>query len=377
MRIERAVLREIRLRLRQPFRSSRGMIEERRVVLVTLEGGGCEGWGECVAGVDASSPETADTAWGELSALLRGVPGGDVTRPGDLLGASDAGRRMARAAVEMAAWDLLARARARSLSAELGGTAASIPVGVSVGLQRSAAELIEAVTTHLADGYARVKVKIEPGRDVEMLRALRACFPRARLWADANAAYTLADLPRLREIADLGVELLEQPLAVDDLAGHARLQRELATMICLDESIACEADARRAVELRACRAVNLKPGRAGGHGESLRIHDLLRAEGVHLWCGGMLESGVGRAHNVALASLPGFTLPGDISASRRYWERDVVKPAFDVEGGRLRVPTAPGIGVQVDRDHVAALTTREVVFELGPHAPAGRMHQGQ
>jgi O-succinylbenzoate synthase len=363
VKIERAVLREIGMHLREPFRTHRGTVHVRRVVLVTLFAEGCEGWGECVAGVDASSPETVDGSWMALErVLLPGAVGRHAGRPEESVDAVGAGP-MARAAVEMAAWDLAARLEGVSLARKLGGTQKSVPVGASVGLQSDDAHLIDVVARHLEETYARVKVKIEPGREVAMLAALRARFPTARLWADANAGYTLDDLETLRRLDAFGLELLEQPLAVDDLNGHARLQKAIETPLCLDESIVSETAARRALEAGACRVVNLKPGRLGGHAESIRVHDLCRAGGVPVWCGGMLETGVGRAHNLALASLPGFTLPGDISASRRYWERDVVVPEFEVVNGSMAVPTGPGIGVQVDEDYLRAVTVREKVIE--------------
>jgi O-succinylbenzoate synthase len=260
MRIERAVLREIGLRLREPFRTRRGTIDQRRILLLTLEGDGLEGWAECVAGVDASSPETVDTAWRALAeGLLPRVVRGEGASPEEVIapGAAPGADKMASAAVEMAAWDLAVRAEGVSLARRLGGERVSVEVGVSVGLQPDDARLEEVVAGYLAEGYARVKIKIEPGRDVEMLARVRAAFPEVRLWADANAAYTLEDAPRLQEFDALGLELLEQPLAPNDLVGHARLQDMLTTPICLDESIASEADARRALELGACRVVNL------------------------------------------------------------------------------------------------------------------------
>lgn len=381
MKVERAVLREIGLELREPFRTRRGTVHHRRILLLTLEGEGLEGWAECVAGVDESFPETVDTAWRALEeGLLPRVVGREVTHPEEILswGSGLGDQMMALAAVEMAAWDLAARAEGVSLARKLGGERSSVDVGVSIGLQTSDARLEEVVAGYLAEGYARVKIKIEAGRDVEMLARLRERFPEVRLWADANAAYTLADAPRLRELDALGLELLEQPLAANDLVGHARLQEMLTTPLCLDESIGSEADARRALELGACRVVNLKPGRVGGLTESLRIHDLLHSAGIPVWCGGMLESGIGRAHNLALASLPGFTLPGDISASRRYWVRDIVTPEFELSAGRMAVPSAPGIGVTVDLERVRALTVREAVLAApSAHARTGRKHQGQ
>ena len=366
MRIERAILREIRLRLKDPFRTSKGVVHARRVVLVTLFADGCEGWGECVAGVDASSLETADGAWRTLEeGLLPGAIGGEVTRrlarASDLVaGAAD--EPIARAALEMARWDLAARLDGVSLSRKLGGTQPSVPVGVSIGLQSTDERLTEVVAEHLANGYARVKVKIEPGRDVDMLSAVRERFPNARLWADANGAYSLAEIGGLKQLDGLGLELIEQPLAADDLTGHARLQSEIDTSLCLDESITSADAAKRALDLGACRVLNIKPARLGGHAEAVRIHDLCRAAGVPVWCGGMLESGVGRAHNLALASLPGFTLPGDISASRRYWERDIVEPPFEIAEGQMAVPSGLGIGVAVDEDYVRSVTVRESVI---------------
>ena len=218
------------------------------------------------------------------------------------------------------------------------------------------------ITDYLEEGYARVKIKIKPGRDIEMLSLVRERFPSVALVADANSAYTLADLPRLKELDGLHLEMIEQPLARDDFLGHARLQGEIATRICLDESISSAQDTALALELGSCRTINIKPGRVGGLGESGRIHDLMRAAELPVWCGGMLETGIGRAHNLALASLPGFTLPGDISASRRYWERDIVAPEFEVIDGLMAVPSAPGIGVEVDVGRIEALTVREAAF---------------
>jgi len=364
-RIERATLREIRLRLREPFRTSLGLVQDRRVVVVTLEAEGVEGWGECVAGVDASSTETGDSAWQALEAsLLPRAVGREVGVSAAVAqGLDHADQPMAAAAVEMAAWDLAARAEGVSLAKKLGGGAReSVAVGVSVGLQSTDARLAEVVADYVAEGYGRVKVKIEPGRDVGMLASLRERFPTLRLWADANGAYDRSDFARLRELDGLGLELLEQPLAPGDLDGHTRLRREMATPICLDESVTTLLAARRVIDMGACDVLNLKPGRLGGHAESVRVHDLARAADVPVWCGGMLECGIGRAHNLALASLPGFTLPGDLSASRRYWERDVVVPPHEVVGGRMAVPTGPGIGVEVDRDFLRSLTVRERTF---------------
>jgi len=366
VKIERATLREIPLRLKEFFEISSGGSQDRRVVLLTLEGDGLEGWSECVAAGDPSyAYETADTAWHVLTDfILPNIVGRDARDPEDILAPVSwiRGHGMAKAAVEMAGWDMAARADGVSLSRKLGGTSKAVPVGVSVGLKPDDEALHEQVAGFIEDGYARVKIKIKPGRDVEMLAGLRERFPDTPFMADANSAYTLDDTDRLRELDSLDLMMIEQPLRCDDFLHHARLQERIETPVCLDESIKSEGDTELALELGSCRIINIKPGRVGGLGVSSRIHDIMRAQGLQVWCGGMLESGVGRAHNVALASLPGFTLPGDISASRRYWERDIVSPEFEVADGLMTVPTGPGIGVEVDVERIEALTTRIVTF---------------
>lgn len=366
MKIERAELREIPLRLKEYFEISSGGKQDRRILLLTLEGEGLEGWGECVVGEDPGySYETTETAWHMLTDfILPAVVGRTADGPEEVLAPVRwiRGHRMAKAAVEMAAWDLAARMDGVSLSRKLGGTRDAVPVGVSVGLQKSDDLLHEKVAGYVAEGYARVKIKIKPGRDVEMLAGLRERFPDVAFMADANSAYTLADALRLSELDALGLMMIEQPLSHEDFLHHARLQEQLQTPICLDESIESVDDVELALALGSCRIINIKPGRVGGHASSRRIHDAMRAQGLPVWCGGMLESGVGRAHNVALASLEGFTLPGDISASRRYWERDIVDPEFEVVDGTMRVPTGPGIGVEPDRERIADLTVRSAAF---------------
>lgn len=366
MKIERAELREIPLRLKEYFEISSGGKQDRRVLLLTLEGEGLEGWGECVVGEDPSySYETTETAWHLLTDfILPRVVGREADGPEDVLSPVSwiRGHHMAKAAVEMAAWDLAARVDGVSLSKKLGGTRDRVAVGVSVGIQKTDEALHEKVAGYVDEGYARVKIKIKPGRDVDMLAGLRQRFPELPLMADANSAYTLADADRLKELDALDLMMIEQPLFYDDFLEHARLQERLTTPVCLDESIESVGDLELALELGSCRIVNIKPGRVGGHASSMRIHDRMRAAGLPVWCGGMLESGVGRAHNVALASLDSFTLPGDISASRRYWERDIVEPEFTVEEGEMRVPDGPGIGVQPDLDRIASLTVRRATF---------------
>jgi O-succinylbenzoate synthase len=366
MKIERAVLRELPLRLKEFFQISSGGKQDRRILLLTLYSDGEEGWSECVASEDPSyAYETTDGAWHILTDfILPNIVGREASGPEDILSPVSwiRGHGMSKAAVEMAGWDLAARMDGVSLSKKLGGERDVVPVGVSIGLKPTDEELHEAVAGYLEDGYARVKIKIKPGRDVEMLAGLRERFPDTLFMADANSAYRLKDSDRLREMDALDLTMIEQPLRYDDFLEHARLQERIETPVCLDESIKGEGDLALALELESCRIVNIKPGRVGGFGVSSRIHDTMRAAGLPVWCGGMLESGVGRAHNLALASLPGFTLPGDISASQRYWPQDIVTPEFEVEDGVMKVPTGPGLGVELDLDRIHGLTVREAEF---------------
>jgi len=366
VKIERVEIREIRMQLREPFEISTGVSYDRRVLLVTLHSDGITAWGECVAGETPTySYETTDTAWSILTGLiLPRVAGAVMESPADLLPVFEGirGHPMARAAVEMAAWDLEAKAADRSLASLVGGVRDSVPVGVSIGLQETDEELYRKVGDYVEEGYKRIKVKIKPGRDVFMLGGLRDRYPDVPIMADANSAYSLDDLPRLRELDELDLMMIEQPLAHDDYLDHARLQSELVTPICLDESIRSVRDAALALEIGACRIINVKPGRVGGLSSAKAIHDLCVEHQIPVWCGGMLESGVGRAHNVALASLPGFTLPGDISASRRYWSEDIVTPEFVLDGGTVAVPSGPGIGVEVREDLVDAWAVRKADF---------------
>ena len=366
MKIDRVDIREIRMRLREPFEVSTGFTRDRRVLLVALHSDGIVAWGECVAGETPDySYETTDTAWSILTDLiLPRVAGAVMESSADLLPVFEGirGHPMARAAVEMAAWDLEAKAGGHSLASLVGGVRDSVPVGVSIGLQGPAEELHRKVVDYIEQGYQRIKVKIKPGRDVVMLKGLRDRHPDVPLMADANSAYSLEDLPRLRELDGLDLMMIEQPLAHDDYLDHARLQSEMGTPICLDESIRSVRDASLALEIGACRIINIKPGRVGGLSSAKAIHDLCVEHEIPVWCGGMLESGVGRAHNVALASLPGFTLPGDISSSRRYWTEDIVTPEFVLDRGAVAVPSGPGIGVEVREDVVAEWTVRQADF---------------
>jgi O-succinylbenzoate synthase len=355
-------LREVHLRLKERFEISTGGWDERRILLLRMESEDGEAWSECVAAEAPNySYETPETAWHILTDfVLPGILGMDFDGPEGVLEPLSwiRGHPMALATVEMGAWALEATARNVSLSALLGGERTSVPVGVSVGLKPTDEELLLEVERRLEEGYKKIKLKIKPGRDVEMLRAVRDRFPQAPLMVDANSSYTLEDLPRLRELDGLGLMMVEQPLAFNDFREHALLQAELKTPICLDESITCPGDARLALELGSGRIINIKPGRVGGFGASKEIHDLCAAQGVPVWCGGMLEAGVGRAYNLALASLPNFTLPGDISESRRYWVEDIVEPEFVMSDGMMPIPDGVGLGVKVRMDRVEALTKK-------------------
>lgn len=366
MKIDRIELREIRMELVEPFEISSGVRQARRVLLINLISDGIIGWGECVAGEDPGySYETTQTAWHVLTDLiLKRIVGTEVATASCILDSINGirGHRMAKAAVEMAAYDLEAKLKGNRLADHIGGIRDTVKVGVSVGLQPTDEELYQKVEEFIRQEYSRIKIKIKPGRDVEMLTGLRKRFPDFPMMADANSAYTLEDWPKLKALDDLDLMMIEQPLDCDDYLDHSRLQEKLQTPICLDESIRSVGDAELAIELGACRIINIKPGRVGGFESSKDIHDLCLANGLPVWCGGMLESGVGRAHNVALATLPGFILPGDISASRRYWHTDIVNPEFIVVEGEIHVPSGLGIGVEVKGDMVDELTVRKEVF---------------
>ncbi len=367
LRIESLTLREIHLTLKEPFRISSGTQSRRRIVLVELRSAdGVVGWSECAAGEFPNySPETPDTAWHAIREWVAPrVLGREFAGPQEIQPVLDEnfrGHNMAKAAVEMGAWELTARAEGVSLAKKLGGVRDRIQVGISLGIQESPEALVGKVRAALERGYKKVKIKIKPGADVEYVRAAReALGPDAPLMADANNAYSLADTSSLEALDDLGLMMIEQPLAWDDLLRHVVLQARLKTPVCLDESITGVDRAADMLALGAGRIVNIKPGRVGGFRQSLAIHDLCAEEGVPVWCGGMLESGVGRAHNVALASLLNFTLPGDLSPSERYWERDIVTPEWIMDReGWIGVPVdRPGMGVEPDLDRIEDLTVR-------------------
>jgi O-succinylbenzoate synthase len=360
MKLTGIELRRIQMPLVAPFRTSFGTETFRDILLVRAVTADAEGWGECVAMTDPLySSEYADAAADVvrrfLVPALAACPNLDAVRVAPALAAFK-GHRMAKAAVEMAVLDAELRAAGRPLSRELGATADRVPCGVSVGIMNSVGELLDVVGGYLDAGYVRIKLKIEPGWDVEPVRAVRERFgDELRLQVDANTAYTLADAGQLARLDPFGLLLIEQPLDEEDLLGHAELARMIGTPVCLDESITSARVAAQAITLGACKIVNIKPGRVGGYLEARRIHDLCAAHDVPVWCGGMLESGLGRAANVALAALPGFTLPGDTSASDRYYRTDITEP-FVLEDGHLRVPAGPGIGVAPLPDALEAVT---------------------
>ncbi len=366
MKIDRIEIREIGLRLRERFEISSGSKQDRRILLITVSADGLTGWGECVAAEEPNySYETTDTAWHIMEDfLVPALVGSEVADPRNLLDAAPwvRGHRMAKAGLEMAAWDLEARRQGISLRNLVGGERSEVPVGVSIGLQKEDAALLDKIAEYTEAGYRKIKIKIKPGRDVEMLEAVRSKYPDAPIMADANSAYTLDDIPRLKAFDPIGLLMIEQPLAHDDLHDHAILQEQVETPVCLDESIRSLSDTRLALAIGAGKIVNIKPGRVGGFRSSIDIHDTCRTADVPVWCGGMLESGIGRAHNLALASLPGFSIPGDISESRRYWEQDVVLPEFTMQDGMMSVPDGIGIGVEPDIERIKSLTVRHEVF---------------
>lgn len=375
MRIESVTLYRVNLPLVRPFRTSFGTETLREALVVRVKGTSRddgstgeerEGWGECVAGSDPLySSEFVDSAWLTMRAHLvpRLLGAGDVSASlvGPLLSAFK-GHRMAKAALEMAVLDLELRRSALSFAHYLGAVHESVTPGVSVGIPGSLPELMEIVGAHLDEGYCRVKLKIEPGWDVEAVAAVRERFgDELKLQVDANTAYTRADIPHLAKLDAFGLLLIEQPLDEEDLLGHAELANNIATPVCLDESIVSAATAAQAIALGACSVVNIKAGRVGGYLEARRVHDTCQAHGVPVWCGGMLETGLGRAANLALGALPGMVLPGDISATDRYYKADITPP-FILEAGAITVPTGPGLGVEVDHTTLAELTSQTEVI---------------
>ena len=368
MRIDRLELFLCRLPLVHFFETSFGRSYDREFILARMEGEGHEGWGEAVAeGHPYYSGETTETVWHIVTQFLAPlVVGREFEHPRDVFPAMKRVRthNMAKALLEMTAWDLHAKITGRSLSAELGGTRDRIASGVSIGIQDSLEQLVEKVAKERAAGYQRIKIKIKPGWDIDAVDRVRGKFGDIPLMVDANAAYRLEDSAHLARLDPYDLMMIEQPLDYDDVMDHVALQQALATPICLDESIHTVRIARDAIAARACRIINIKPGRVGGHQQSIELHDLCAAHDIPVWHGGMLESGIGRAHNIHLASLPNFRLPGDIAASKRYYVPDLIEPGIDIaEDGTIAVPTGPGIGVTVRRDRVEKATERHLVID--------------
>ncbi|HEX3375541.1 MAG TPA: o-succinylbenzoate synthase, partial [Candidatus Acidoferrales bacterium] len=330
MKVQKITLREIRMPLVTPFETSFGRLMDRRMLIVQVESDGVSGWGESVAGEGPFyAPETVETAWLILRDFLWPIiKGRDFATAADVWQALDPvrGHNMAKGAVESAIWDAEARQKKLPLWKFLGGVHREISCGVSIGIKPTVEELISTVECELAAGYQRIKIKIKPGNDVAPVERLRQLFPQIRLMVDANSAYRLQDWPHLKRLEAYYLMMIEQPLGWDDIYSHAELQRKLETPICLDECIHSEEHARAAIELRACRIINIKLGRVGGYTPARQIHDLCKSSQIPVWCGGMLESGIGRAHNIALSTLENFSLPGDVTASRRYWTEDIITP---------------------------------------------------
>ena len=368
--IQSIELREIRLPLIHFFETSFGRTTERRIVLACVrDAAGAEGWGEFTAGEGPFySDEWTDTGWDTLCEFLGPmVLGKRVDSAADVFALMKLvrGHRMAKATIETACWDLEARKLGVPLWQHLGGTRREIASGVSIGIQDTPEILLEKIGKEVDAGYQRIKIKIKPGWDLQIIERVRREFPSIPLMGDANSAYTLADVPLFNQLDQFNLMMLEQPLAHDDIFDHAKLQREIQTPICLDESIHSAADATHAIALGSCKIINIKLGRVGGHTEAKRLERVARESDIPVWCGGMLESGIGRAHNIAMSTLAGFSLPGDVSASERYWEEDIIEPPVTVTArGTIAVSDAPGIGFNLNLPRIDALTVRKQTINL-------------
>lgn len=364
MRVEAITLRKLKMRLKAPFETSFGVSDERSVILVELLAEGLTGWSEItVHDGPFFNSETPVTAWHVVRDFLAPlVFGQNINAASDVpqLFTSIRGHEMARAGIENALWDIEAQQKGVSIAKLLGGTRAEISSGVSLGLQASPEALLKKIAIELAAGYQRIKLKIKPGKDLEYVRAVRAAHPDILLSVDANSAYSLDDAEHLKRLDEFNLLMMEQPLWWDDIFSHAKLQKLIKTPICLDECIRHARDAQAAIELGAARVINIKLGRVGGHSSAREIQALCVARKIPAWCGGMLECGIGRAHNIAVSSLPGYTLPGDVSASKRYWHEDVIEPEVEVSArGTICIPQSPGLGYHVRRDLIDRLTVEK------------------
>jgi O-succinylbenzoate synthase len=364
MIIDRITLREIRMPLVHFFETSFGRTTHRRILLVEVRSEGATGWGEVTAGeFPFYNEEWVDASW----LLLRDIMGPKLVgrkiesaaKVGRALPAVR-GHRMTAGGLEAAVWDLEARKLGVPLWKHIGGNRGDVACGVSIGIQDSIDQLLGLIEREVAAGYRRVKIKIKPGWDIDVVRRVREKFPDLPLMVDANSAYSLTDADHLKQLDAFNLMMIEQPLAHDDIIDHAKLQQKLNTAICLDECIRSARHAEQAIEMRACRIINIKLGRVGGFSEALLVHNVARAGGIPVWCGGMLESGIGRAHNIALSTLDNFKLPGDVSASKRYWQRDIIQPPVEVlPGGVIELRETPGFGYEIDHDYLKIVTLRE------------------
>ncbi|MFC4558981.1 o-succinylbenzoate synthase [Virgibacillus kekensis] len=367
--IEKIKLRRLNMTLKDSFTTSFGTLQEKDFfILEAVDVEGNRGFGESVA---FSSPwyseETVETNYHVIKDfLINLLRGKQIDHPDDVfeIFRSIRGNNMAKAAVEGAIWDLYAKQNNLSLSEALGGTKKKIDVGISIGIQPSVGALLKTVDHYVSAGYKRIKIKIKPGWDYEVLREVKLTFPSIPIMADANSAYTLEDISQLQKLDELDLLMIEQPLAHDDIVDHSKLQSAMHTPICLDESIHSVADAKQAIELGSCKIINIKIGRVGGLSESKRIHDICQQNGIEVWCGGMLEAGIGRAHNIALTTLPQFVLPGDTAGSERYWKKDIITPEVVVKDGQISVPEGPGIGYAIDDDALDSFTVHKEEFQL-------------
>jgi len=365
MKLDRITLRQIRMPLVHFFETSFSRTYKRDIILVEVHANGMSGWGEITAGENPFyNVEWTGSAWMILRDYVApSVIDKDLETPEDVypLTAHIRGHNMARGGLETAVWDLAARLSSEPLWKTIGGGARrEIPCGVSIGIQDSVEQLLEKIAVELDAGYQRIKMKIKPGWDVDVVRRVRETFPSIKLMADANSAYTLADIDHLRRLDDFYLMMIEQPLSHDDIIDHAELQTHLQTPVCLDECIRTAHHAEQAIRLRACGIINIKLGRVAGFREAKRVHDVAQAAGIPVWCGGMLEAGIGRAHNIALATLPNFVLPGDVSASKRYWKQDIIQPAVETTPrGTIEIRDDPGFGYELDLDYIRGITVRE------------------
>jgi O-succinylbenzoate synthase len=364
MQVREILVRELRMKMVAPFTTSMDSLEARRILLIEAQVDGVTGYGECTAGESPFySPEDTETAWHVLRdflwPMIKGKEFSSASGVYEMF-SQVRGHNMAKASLECAIWDADAKMQNMPLWKLLGGTREEIACGVSIGIKDSLEELTAAVKKELASGYQRIKIKIKPGKDIQQVQRLREEFPRIKLMVDANSAYSLKDWPLLKQMDAFYLMMMEQPLGWDDIFGHMRLQRELNTPICLDECVHTLEQAEAAIGLNACKIINIKVGRVGGHAQARLMQDLCEKNSIPVWCGGMLETGIGRAHNIAMSTLPNFSLPGDVSASKRYWQEDIIEPEVTVSAqGTIRVPQGPGIGFEPRRDLIEKLTVRK------------------